>query len=219
MYEGCFENNVQSTESRTDSQNNNFFCSKFCKDEGKAYSATIGDKCFCLDNLPSNRLAQYKCDSRCPDIDYDEGGACGGFGCCGSKNNNAVSVYKSGGPSQDKLSSKRTVANNNLDLQGCFDDTQNGILAQSSGRSRTDSANTALRCAEFCSGKGFAVASLRKDLCACTNDLPLNRLYEGSDGTRQCNICAARVFFPVNRIARGKNAVEAAATTVRFTQL
>ena len=192
IYEGCFEISGQPSKLRTDSQNNNFYCNEFCTEEGKMFSATSEDRCLCLDNLPSKRIEQDKCNSRCPDADYDEGGRlCGGFGCCGSRQNNAVSVYKHAGGSRTK---KRAIQSGILEIQGCFDDTKNGIINSRAGRRRTDSANTALRCAEFCSGKGYAVASLRNDLCACNNDLPLDRLYKGTDSSKECKMRCAGVL-------------------------
>lgn len=156
------------------------------------FSATSEDRCLCLDNLPSKRIEQDKCNSRCPDADYKETGrSCGGFGCCGSRQNNAVSVYKNAGGFQTK---KRAIQSGILEIQGCFDDKKKGILTSGAGRNRTDSANTALRCADFCKGKGYAVASLRKDLCACNNDLPLDRLYKGTDSSKECKMRCAGVL-------------------------
>ena len=192
IYEGCFEISEQPSKSRVDSQNNNFYCNEFCTEEGKMFSATSEDHCLCLDNLPSKRIEQDQCNSRCPDADYDETGrSCGGFGCCGSKQNNAVSIYKHAGGSQTM---KRATQSDILEIQGCFDDKEKGIIKSGAGRRRTDSANTALRCAEFCSEKGFAVASLREDLCACNNDLPLKRLYEGIDNSKECKMRCAGVL-------------------------
>lgn len=186
IYEGCFEISDQPSKIRVDSQNNNFYCNEFCTEEGKMFSATSEDQCLCLDNLPSKRIEQDKCNSRCPDADYEERGrSCGGFGCCGSRQNKAVSVYKHAGEFQTM---KRTLESGNFEVQGCFDDEKKGIIKSQAGRERIDSANTALRCAEFCSEKGYGVVSLRYDLCACNNDLPLNRLYKDTDNSKECKM-------------------------------
>lgn len=186
IYEGCFEISDQPSKIRVDSQNNNFYCNEFCTEEGKMFSATSEDQCLCLDNLPSKRIEQDKCNSRCPDADYEERGrSCGGFGCCGSRQNKAVSVYKHAGEFQTM---KRTIESGIFEVQGCFDDEKKGIIKSQAGRERIDSANTALRCVEFCSEKGYGVVSLRYDLCACNNDLPLNRLYKDTDNSKECKM-------------------------------
>ncbi|XP_044175465.1 uncharacterized protein LOC114954580 [Acropora millepora] len=186
IYEGCFEISDQPSKIRVDSQNNNFYCNEFCTEEGKMFSATSEDRCLCLDNLPSKRIEQDKCNSRCPDADYEETcRSCGGFGCCGSRQNNAVSVYKHTGEFQTM---KRTIESGILEVQGCFDDEKEGIIKSQAGRERKDSANTALCCAEFCSEKGYGVVSLRDNLCACNNELALNRLYEGTNNSKECNM-------------------------------
>ena len=105
-----------------------------------------------------------------------------------------MSVFSTESQSRDKKSLKRSLANAPVDIQGCFNDRNAILTASSHNRRRRDTTNTALRCAEFCSGKGYAVASLRNDLCICTNDLPLDRLYEGSNGTRECNMRCAGIF-------------------------
>ena len=50
--------------------------------------------------------------------------------------------------------------------------------------------------------KGFPVASLRTDHCYCTNELPLRRLYEGVDNTRECNLFCSGIYGQEGRCQR-----------------
>ena len=58
------------------------------------------------------------------------------------------------------------------------------------------------RCSKFCLDKGFPVASLRTDHCYCTNALPLKRLYEGVDNTKECNLFCSGVYGKEGRCER-----------------
>ena len=97
---------ANSDESRNDPQNGNAVCINYCVEQDITYAATISDRCLCLNNLPSNKLADAQCDSPCPGNVFEEGEACAGFGCCGSEDNNAVSIYQSAPGFRDKKAKK-----------------------------------------------------------------------------------------------------------------
>lgn len=107
VHEGCFAaSGADPAESRNDPQNGNSVCINYCVERDITYAATIADRCLCLNNLPSNKLADDQCDSQCPGNIFEEGESCAGFGCCGSADNNAVSIYQSVSASRDKSAKK-----------------------------------------------------------------------------------------------------------------
>lgn len=103
VHEGCFAmSGANPAESRNDPQNNNHDCINYCVQQGITYAASISDRCLCLNNLPSDKLADDQCDTPCPGNVFEEGEACVGFGCCGSVDNSALSIYQSVSASRDK---------------------------------------------------------------------------------------------------------------------
>lgn len=101
VHEGCFEKGEAASERKPDPQNVNTVCIDYCIEKDIDYAATLNDRCLCLNSLPSNRLADDQCDTSCPGYGYEAGVLCVGFGCCGSEDNNAVSIYQNV-PARDK---------------------------------------------------------------------------------------------------------------------
>ena len=67
-YEGCYETPSKLSKVRTDSYNSNKECAKFCGESTDIFG-TSGDKCYCLDEVPSGgkRKSDSECNTRCPD--------------------------------------------------------------------------------------------------------------------------------------------------------
>ena len=85
---------VDPAKTKSNPHNVNSECIDYCVQNVKTYAATISDRCLCLNNIPSDELNEEECDTPCPGSIYTEGTDCSGFGCCGSQDNDAVSVYR-----------------------------------------------------------------------------------------------------------------------------
>lgn len=113
LYEGCFELNGSPEKERNDPQNNNYVCNDFCKNDGKNYSATIGERCLCFSNRPAGLVSADQCRTTCPNpvrfnARSNEEDSCDGIDCCGSLTNNTMTV----------IQAIRIVPHRNLDKKG-----------------------------------------------------------------------------------------------------
>lgn len=113
LYEGCFELNETPETERNDPQNNNYVCNDFCKNDGKNYSATIGERCLCFSNRPSGLVSADQCKTTCPNSvrftsRSTEEDSCDGIDCCGSLTNDTMTV----------IQAIRIVPHRNLDEKG-----------------------------------------------------------------------------------------------------
>ena len=113
LYEGCFELNGTPEQERNDPHNNNYVCNDFCKNDGKNYSATIGERCLCFSDRPSGLVSTDQCKTTCPNpvrfkSRSTEEDSCDGMDCCGSLTNNTMTV----------IQAIRIVPHRNLDKKG-----------------------------------------------------------------------------------------------------